>query len=116
MLPTTPLHLLLLSDFSTPLVMTSGNLSDEPTVTDDAVARRRLSAIAGYALTHDRRIANRVDDSVVRVMNGRSRVLRRARGFAPAPLKLPAGFEQVRDLVAMGGELKATFCLLKDGE
>jgi hydrogenase maturation protein HypF len=116
MLPTTPLHLLLLSDFSTPLVMTSGNLSDEPTVTDDAVARRRLSGIAAYALTHDRRIANRVDDSVVRVMGGRSRVLRRARGLAPAPLKLPPGFEQARDLLAMGGELKATFCLVKDGE
>jgi hydrogenase maturation protein HypF len=116
MLPTTPLHLLLLSDFSTPLVMTSGNLSDEPTITDDAVARRRLSDIAAYALTHDRRIANRVDDSVVRVMQGRPRVLRRARGFAPAPLKLPAGFEQARDLLAMGGELKASFCLVKDGE
>jgi hydrogenase maturation protein HypF len=116
MLPTTPLHLLLLSDFSTPLVMTSGNLSDEPTVTDDAVARRRLSGIAAYALIHDRRIANRVDDSVVRVMGGRSRVLRRARGLAPAPLKLPPGFEQARDLLAMGGELKATFCLVKDGE
>jgi hydrogenase maturation protein HypF len=116
MLPTTPLHLLLLEDMGGPLVMTSGNGSDEPPIIDDVQARERLAGIAAYALVHDRKIANRVDDSVVRVMDGKSRVLRRARGFAPSPIKLPEGFEAAPELLAMGGELKATFCLLKDGQ
>jgi len=116
MLPTTPLHLLVMQGFAGPLVMTSGNLSDEPQAIDDNDARERLAAIASHALVHDRRIANRVDDSVVRVMAGRARVLRRARGYAPAPLRLPSGFESAPPLLAFGGELKAAFCLLKDGE
>ena len=116
MLPTTPLHLLVMQGFAGPLVMTSGNLSDEPQAIDDNDARERLAAIASYALVHDRRIANRVDNSVVRVMAGRARVLRRARGYAPAPLRLPSGFESAPQLLAFGGELKAAFCLLKDGE
>lgn len=116
MLPTTPLHLLLLQEMDAPLVMTSGNVSGTPPIIDDGQAGEQLAGIARYALAHDRRIANRVDDSVVRVMDGKSRVLRRARGFAPSPIKLPAGFEAAPELVAMGGELKATFCLLKDGQ
>ena len=116
MLPTTPLHLLVMQGFAGPLVMTSGNLSDEPQAIDDNDARERLAAIASYALVHGRRIANRVDDSIVRVMAGRARVLRRARGYAPAPLRLPSGFESAPQLLAFGGELKAAFCLLKDGE
>jgi hydrogenase maturation protein HypF len=116
MLPTTPLHRLILARMDRPVVMTSGNVSDEPQAIEDAAARERLGGIATYALLHDREIANRVDDSVVRVMAGRARVLRRARGFAPAPLALPPGFEAAPELLAMGGELKATFCLIKDGE
>lgn len=116
MLPTTPLHLLLMVQFEHPLIMTSGNISDEPAVIDDAEARRQLAGIASFALVHDRAIANRVDDSVVRIMDGRPRVLRRARGYAPAPLRLPNGLENAPDLLAMGGELKATFCLVKDGQ
>ncbi|CCJ08873.1 carbamoyltransferase HypF [Methylocystis sp. SC2] len=116
MLPTTPLHLLLIDRFECPLVMTSGNISDEPAVVDDSEAYRQLAEIASFALTHHRGIANRVDDSVVRVMGGRSRVLRRARGYAPAPLRLPKGFEDAPELLAMGGELKSTFCLVKDGQ
>jgi hydrogenase maturation protein HypF len=115
MLPTTPLHLLLLRRMNRPVVMTSGNISNEPQVTDDAELRERLGDIASFALTHDREIANRIDDSVVRVASGRVRVLRRARGYAPAPIALPNGFETAPDLVALGGELKATFCLVKDG-
>ena len=115
MLPTTPLHFLILEHLDRPVVMTSGNLADEPQVIDDAAARDRLAGIAPYALVHDREIANRVDNSVVRVMAGRARVFRRARGFAPAPIPLPPGFEAAPELVAMGGELKATFCLVKDG-
>ena len=115
MLPTTPLHLLILRRMNRPVVMTSGNLSDEPQVIDDAEAQERLQGIATYALVHDRGIANRVDDSVVRVMSGRMRVLRRARGFAPAPIPLPPGFEAAPALLAFGGELKASFCLVQDG-
>lgn len=116
MLPTTPLHLLVLRNLDRPLVMTSGNLSDEPQVTDDEALIERLGGIATYALTHDRAIANRVDDSVVREMDCRIRVLRRARGYAPAPIALPEGFSDAPDLIAFGAELKATFCLLKAGE
>jgi hydrogenase maturation protein HypF len=116
MLPTTPLHLLLIQNFSTPLVMTSGNLSEDPALIDDVEARRRLAGISRYAIMHDRIVANRVDDSVVRIMDDKPRLLRRARGFAPSPIKLPAGFERAPELLAMGGELKATFCLVKDGQ
>jgi hydrogenase maturation protein HypF len=115
MLPTTPLHLLLLRRMNRPVVMTSGNLSNEPQVTDDAELRERLGGIASFALTHDRKIANRIDDSVTRIVTGKSRLLRRARGYAPAPITLPRGFEAAPDLLAVGGELKATFCLVKDG-
>ncbi len=116
MLPTTPLHLLLLQGMARPVVMTSGNLSDEPPVTMDDDVPRRLGAIADFALVHDRAIANRVDDSVVRVVAGRARLLRRARGHAPSPIQMPQGFAGAPPLLAMGGELKATFCLLRDGE
>jgi hydrogenase maturation protein HypF len=116
MLPTTPLHLLVLRRMDRPVVMTSGNLSDEPQAIDNADARTRLAGIAAYALVHDREISNRIDDSVVRVMDGQARVLRRARGFAPAPIPLPDGFALAPELLAMGGELKATFCLVRDGE
>jgi hydrogenase maturation protein HypF len=116
MLPTTPLHALLLNGLDRPVVMTSGNVADEPPATGNEEARERLAGIAAYALIHDREIANRVDDSLVRVMGGKPRVLRRARGFAPAPLPLPAGLKAAPPLLAMGGELKATFCLIKDGE
>jgi hydrogenase maturation protein HypF len=116
MLPTTPLHLLLLENFATPLVMTSGNLSDEPQIVDDDEALARLGEVADCVLLHERAIANRVDDSVVRLMGGRVRPIRRARGFAPEPIPLPPGFEDAPEILAMGGELKATFCLLKDGQ
>lgn len=116
MLPTTPLHLLMLKRMNRPVVMTSGNLSDEPQVITEEAAKERLSAIAPYALVHNRGIANRIDDSVVRIMGGRTRLIRRARGYAPAPIKLPSGFETAPSLLALGGELKATFCLVKDGE
>jgi len=116
MLPATPLHHLLLRDIDRPLVMTSGNLADEPQCIDNDEAVARLHDIADHFLLHDRDIARRVDDSVVRVMGGAVRVLRRARGYAPAPLALPRGFEAAPPLLAMGGELKSTFALLRDGE
>jgi hydrogenase maturation protein HypF len=116
MLPYTPLHHLLLRDWERPLVMTSGNLSEEPQCIDNRDAASRLQPLADAWLLHDREIVNRVDDSVVRVMDGSPRLLRRARGYAPSPLPLPPGFEQAEELLALGGELKNTFCLLKDGQ
>jgi hydrogenase maturation protein HypF len=116
MLPTTPLHLLLLQRFDHPVVMTSGNVCGEPQIIRDTAAHEQLAGIASHMLIHDREIANRLDDSVVREMAGQGRVLRRARGFAPAPIALPNGFETAPELLAMGGELKATFCLVRDGE
>jgi hydrogenase maturation protein HypF len=116
MLPTTPLHALLLAELDTPLVMTSGNLTGEPQITQDTEAMEKLPAVASHILSHDRAIANRVDDSVVRVMAGVPRVIRRARGYAPAPIRLPAGFEVAPEILALGGELKSTFCLVKDGQ
>ena len=116
MLPTTPLHLLLLQDIGRPVVMTSGNLSDEPQIIDDGEARERLGGIADVLMSHDRAIATRVDDSVIRVMGGAARLVRRSRGYAPAAMPLPAGFERAPDLLAAGAELKNTFCLLTDGK
>ncbi len=116
MLPTTPLHVLLLRTLDRPIVMTSGNLSDEPQIIDDDEARSRLAGVAVHILLHDRAIANRIDDSVVRVMDGAPRLLRRARGYAPAPIALPPGFDNAPEVLAMGGELKATFCLIKDDQ
>ena len=116
MLPTTPLHLLILAGLDHPVVMTSGNRAEEPQATDDADAAHRLAEIAPFGLTHDRGIANRVDDSVVRVADGEVRVMRRARGYAPAPVAMPPGLERAPDVLAYGGDLKATFCMTSDGQ
>jgi hydrogenase maturation protein HypF len=115
MLPYTPLHLLITRQIDRPLVMTSGNISDEPQVTSLDRARTGLRGIADAMLMHNREIANRIDDSVVRIVTGRPSVIRRARGYAPSAVALPHGFERAPDLLAFGGELKATFCLVKDG-
>ena len=115
MLPYTPLHLLITRQIYRPLVMTSGNVSDEPQVTSLDTARTGLRGIADAMLMHDREIANRIDDSVVRIVAGRPSLMRRARGYAPSAVRLPPGFEGAPDLLAFGGELKATFCVLKDG-
>ncbi len=115
MLPYTPLHWLLAKNFGKPLVMTSGNLSQQPQIIDNQEAIEQLSGIADLILYHDRDIANRIDDSVVRCVVGEARVMRRARGFAPRPFILPEGFERSSDILACGAELKSTFCLVKDG-
>jgi len=92
--------------------MTSGNVSDEPIASDDADALERLGGIADLFLRHDRPIATRTDDSVVRAVRGRRPLLmRRSRGFAPAPLDLPVA--SPRPLLACGAELKSTFCLVR---
>ncbi len=116
MLPNTPLHHLLLKRMDRPIVLTSGNVSDEPQAIEREDARNRLGHIAEYMLEHDRPIARRVDDSVVRVVAGRRRLMRRARGYAPAPLPLPPGFERAPRVLAFGGALKNTFCLLRGSD
>lgn len=113
MLPNTPLHHLLLKRMGRPIVLTSGNLSDEPQAITREDARQRLARVAEYFLEHDRPIARRVDDSVARVAAGRTQIIRRARGYAPAPLALPQGFEHAPRVLAYGSELKNTFCLLR---
>ncbi len=116
MLPYTPLHHLLMDGLDRPVVLTSGNRSDEPQAIGNDEARERLGPIADWWLMHDRDIVNRLDDSVVRVMAGAPTVLRGGRGLAPATFPLPAGFAGAATGLGMGGELKATFCLLKEGE
>ncbi|WP_066425490.1 carbamoyltransferase HypF [Anabaena sp. 4-3] len=116
MLPYTPLHHLILRRMNRPIVLTSGNISDEPQCIDNDTAKEKLGQIADYFLLHNREIVNRVDDSVVRVVDNKLQTIRRARGYAPAPLKLPPGFNKVPQILAMGSELKNTFCLLRDGE
>ncbi|HVP48797.1 MAG TPA: carbamoyltransferase HypF [Bryobacteraceae bacterium] len=111
MLPYTPLHALLFDGVCPQvLVMTSGNISEEPIVTNNEEARKRLAAVADAFLFHDRDIYARVDDSVARTFEGRPRVLRRARGYAPKPIDLG---RDVGQILACGGELKNTFCLTK---
>ncbi|MEO8635530.1 MAG: carbamoyltransferase HypF [Gemmatimonadales bacterium] len=107
MLPSTPVHLLLLEAVDRPLVMTSGNLSEEPIAIGNAEARRRLAVIADAFLMHDRDILSRTDDSVLRVVAGAPILHRRARGFAPLPLPLPV--ECPVPLLAVGAHLKNTF-------
>ena len=116
MLPYTPLHYLLFSDSPevasgwSALVMTSGNLSEEPIVIGNPEAMLQLGGVADWFLLHNRDIATRVDDSVVRSFEGRERVLRRSRGYVPQTIDLGIELEEV---LAFGGELKNTLCLTK---
>ena len=108
MLPTTPLHYLLMRELGFPVIATSGNLSDEPICTDEHQAPVRLGGIADYFLVHDRPIVRPVDDSVVRVVRGREMVVRRARGYAPLPVHLK---QPLPCVLALGAHLKNTIAL-----
>ena len=108
-LPYTPLHHLLLADTGRPLVMTSGNLSEEPIAVRNDEAVARLSGLADLFLMHDREIATRADDSVASVVAGRGVVLRRSRGYVPRPMRVDRGF--ARPILACGAQLKNAFCL-----
>jgi len=111
LLPYTPLHYMLLAEGGfKALVMTSGNLSEEPIAIDNCEAVTRLSSLADYLLVHNRDILLRCDDSVVRVAGGVTRHLRRSRGFVPVPVFLK---DEQPSVLAVGGELKNTICLTK---
>ena len=111
MLPYTPLHHLLMKESGMALVMTSGNLSEEPIAKENQEALARLGGLADAFLLHDRGIFVQYDDSVTAVIKGQAYVLRRARGYAPFPIRLPFS---TRPILACGGELKNTFCLTRD--
>ena len=109
MLPYTPLHHILLKEFGSPVVATSGNLSDEPICIDEHEALIRLNGIADIFLVHNRPIVRHIDDSIVRVMMERELVLRRARGYAPLPIAV--GIRHTVSLLAVGAHLKNTIAL-----
>ena len=113
MLPSTPLHHLLLADGPPLQVMTSGNRGEEPIARDDAEAAAALAGIADAILTHDREIHTRADDSVVRIVAGAGVPIRRARGFVPEAIALPC---EGPPLVAVGAQLKNTICMARAGE
>ncbi len=110
-LPYTPLHYVLLQEAGLPLVMTSGNISEEPIAKDNDEGLRRLRGVADFFLLHNRDIHARYDDSVAIVELGKNRLVRRARGYAPYPIHLPF---QAKQVLACGAELKNTFCITKD--
>lgn len=112
MLPYTPMHHLLLRASGGLVVMTSGNVSDEPIAKDNDEAVQRLGRIADGFLLHDRDIYARYDDSVVRVVDGATRMVRRARGYCPLPVRVESPDGEV---LALGAHLKNTFCVLHDG-
>jgi hydrogenase maturation protein HypF len=108
MLPYSPLHHLLMREFPFPIVATSGNLSDEPITIDNDEARERLAGLADVFLMHDRPVARPIDDSVARVVRGRESVIRRARGYAPLPVRTACDLPPV---LAVGGHLKNTIAI-----
>jgi hydrogenase maturation protein HypF len=110
MLPYSPLHHLLMREFPHPVVATSGNLSDEPIAISNGEARARLGSLADVFLTHDRPIARPADDSVVRVSRGRESVVRRARGYAPLPVRVR---RELPAVLAVGGHLKNTVAIAR---
>ena len=112
MLPYSPLHYFLLRKSGLILVMTSGNLSDEPISYEDNDAFQKLPRIADYFLVHNRKIHRRCDDSVARVWKSNEMVLRRARGHVPRPIKVDLYFR--KHILSTGAQLKNTFCLAKD--
>jgi hydrogenase maturation protein HypF len=116
MLPYSPLHHLLMAELKFPVVATSGNLSDEPICIDEREALQRLRNIADLFLVHNRPIVRHVDDSVARVVLGREQVLRRARGYAPLPVRLTDGkpataLDAASPILAVGAHLKNTVAL-----
>ncbi len=115
MLPNSPLHYLLMKNLRAPIILTSGNASNQPQCTDNQQALKQLDEIADAFLMHNRDIVNRIDDSVVRMHHSQIHFYRRARGYAPAPIIMPEKLYKA-NILACGSELKNTFCLLRDGK
>ena len=111
MLPYTPIHHILFNEINIPLVMTSGNISEEPIVYENENAINKLSSICDYFLIHNRDIYSRFDDSVVKIFNKNEMILRRARGYAPYPIKISKKLKN-KVILAIGSEEKNSFCLL----
>ncbi|MDD3818497.1 MAG: carbamoyltransferase HypF [Actinomycetota bacterium] len=114
MLPYTPLHHLLFNHIDMPLIMTSGNISEEPIASNNKEALDKLKDISDYFLIHDRDIYSRYDDSVIKVFNGREMIIRRARGYSPYPVKLNWNNKDTKDniIFSAGAHEKNTFCFL----
>jgi hydrogenase maturation protein HypF len=115
MLPYTPLHHLLIRDNFLALVMTSGNLQDEPTIASNEEAFEKLSHIADYFLIHNREILIQNDDSIVKFIGGEPVVMRRARGYVPQMIQLPFEVADSPDILAVGADEKGTVCFVKGG-
>lgn len=114
MLPYMPFHYLLFREINTPaVVLTSGNLSDEPIITDDSVAENKLMTVADSLVSYNRFISNRTDDSVVRIINDKIGIIRRSRGFVPGPVDLG---RNVEGILALGAEQKNSFCIGKNSQ
>ncbi len=114
MLPYTPLHYLLMDGSFRALIMTSGNISEEPINIDNKEAFKNLKGIADYFLVHDRDIYLRSDDSIIRMVGRVPRQLRRSRGYVPVPVFLPDEMSELPSVLAVGGELKNTICITKE--
>jgi len=111
MLPYMPLHYLLFKHIKTPVVvLTSGNISDDPIITDDSTAEKQLLKVAGSVLSYNRAIHNRADDSVVRIIDHMPCILRRSRGYVPRPVDLKM---DVEGILALGADQKNSFCIGK---
>jgi hydrogenase maturation protein HypF len=116
MLPHAPLHHLLMAELGFPVVATSGNLSDEPICTDEYEAARRLRGIANVFLVHNRPIVRHVDDSIARVMLDRETILRRARGYAPLPIRIENSKAKFPNVLGVGAHLKNSVALSVNGQ
>ena len=111
LLPYTPIHYILFKNLDIPLVMTSGNISEEPIASDNKEAIEKLSFICDYFLIHNRDIYSKYDDSVIKIFDGKEMIIRRARGYAPYPVKLDIDIGN-RVILSVGAQEKNTFCLL----
>ena len=113
-LPYMPIHYLLFKVLKTPaVVLTSGNMSEEPIITDDAIAEREFAGIADALISYNRKIVNRTDDSVVRIIDHRPSIIRRSRGYVPRPVDLRWNAEGI---LALGAEQKNSFCMGKGNQ
>jgi hydrogenase maturation protein HypF len=114
MLPYMPVHYRLFAKLKTEaVVFTSGNISDEPVIIDDNTAEKKLMPVADSLISYNRRILNRVDDSVVRLIDNKISIIRRSRGFVPRPVDLRCNAEGI---LALGSEQKNSFCLGKGNQ